>query len=168
MNDLILFAATATLFTFYAKRAASEKTCDASLKNSAFVFVKPHANTPMVQKLVREKLVAAGCTILSEIDIDGKTIDEQKLIDQHYYAIGACFYLIWSSTLEQLFIFSQTGRILFYSIQSDFVIGQGYSRPQGKVSSQFWGVLGHRVEREPCLQCDGSLCPLSMQCHRFG
>lgn len=55
-----------------------------------FVFVKPHANTPATQKLVREKLVAAGCTILSEIDIDGQTIDEQKLIDQHYYAIGMC------------------------------------------------------------------------------
>ena len=87
MNDLILFAATATLFTLYGKRVASEKTCD-GLKNSAFVFVKPHANTPQVQALVREKLVAAGCTILSEMDIDGKTIDEQKLIDQHYYAIG--------------------------------------------------------------------------------
>lgn len=64
-------------------------TCKSGdLKNSAFVFVKPHANTPAVQKLVREKLLAAGCTILSEADIDGKTIDDQKLIDQHYYAIG--------------------------------------------------------------------------------
>ena len=96
MNDIILFGATAALFTFYVKRvsacgtAMSEKgatTCDA-LKNSAFVFVKPHANTPAVQKLVRDNLLAAGCTILSEVDIDGKTIDEQKLIDQHYYAIG--------------------------------------------------------------------------------
>jgi hypothetical protein len=101
MNDLILFAATATLFTFYMKRAASDKTCDASsLKNSAFVFVKPHANTPMVQKLVREKLVAAGCTILSEIDIDGKTIDQQKLIDQHYYAIGTLLVSGDMSTTE--------------------------------------------------------------------
>jgi hypothetical protein len=96
MNDILLFGATAALFTFYVKRVTagtmSEKasgTCDLStLKNSAFVFVKPHANTPSVQKLVREKLIAAGCTILSEADIDGKTIDEQKLIDQHYYAIG--------------------------------------------------------------------------------
>jgi hypothetical protein len=97
MNDILLFGATAALFTFYVKRASacgtttmSEKgatTCGA-LKNSAFVFVKPHANTPAVQKLVRDKLISSGCTILSEADIDGKTIDEQRLIDQHYYAIG--------------------------------------------------------------------------------
>jgi hypothetical protein len=97
MNEILLFGATAALFTFHIKRASaagltekSASTCDASsgLKNSAFVFVKPHANTPSVQKLVREKLIAAGCTILSEADIDGKTIDDQRLIDQHYYAIG--------------------------------------------------------------------------------
>jgi hypothetical protein len=90
MNDLLIFAVTATLFTMQAKRgnASSDKTTCDSLKNSAFVFVKPHANTVATQKLVREKLQATGCTILSEIDIDGNTIDEQKLIDQHYYAIG--------------------------------------------------------------------------------
>ena len=93
MNDILLFGATAAVFTFYAKRASATMTdkggatCDV-LKNSAFVFVKPHANTPAVQKLVRDQLVASGCTILSEADIDGKTIDEQRLIDQHYYAIG--------------------------------------------------------------------------------
>ena len=60
-----------------------------SLKNSAFVFVKPHANTEATQKMVREKLLAKGIEILSESDIDGNTIDEKKLIDQHYYAIAS-------------------------------------------------------------------------------
>ena len=95
-TELFIFAVTATIFTlFHAKRAAAadasgtgSSTCAATMKNSAFVFVKPHANTPAVQSLVREKLVAAGCVILSEVDIDGKTIDKNKLIDQHYYAIG--------------------------------------------------------------------------------
>ena len=103
-TELLIFAVTATIFALVqAKRAASSdatsssgvgtvtgssSTCQARMKNSAFVFVKPHANTPAVQSLVREKLLAAGCVILSETDIDGKTIDEQKLIDQHYYAIG--------------------------------------------------------------------------------
>lgn len=41
------------------------------------------------QDMVREKLLAAGIEILSEKDIDGKTIDEKKLIDQHYYAIAS-------------------------------------------------------------------------------
>jgi hypothetical protein len=88
--DLLFFAVTATLFTLQAKRvgAAAESTTCESLKNSAFVFVKPHANTVATQKLVREKLTEAGCTILSETDISGNTIDEQKLIDQHYYSIG--------------------------------------------------------------------------------
>jgi hypothetical protein len=57
--------------------------------NSAFVFVKPHANTKATQDMVREKLIAAGIEILSESDIAGSTIDEKKLIDQHYYAIAS-------------------------------------------------------------------------------
>jgi len=95
-TDFLLFAVTATLTLtlLRAKKASatSEKgsSCPATLQNSAFVFVKPHANTPAVQKLVREKLIAAGCTVLAETDIDGPTIDKQKLIDQHYYAIGTC------------------------------------------------------------------------------
>ena len=59
------------------------------LVNSAFVFVKPHANTNATQQLVREKLIEAGITIVSESEADGKTIDEKKLIDQHYYAIAS-------------------------------------------------------------------------------
>lgn len=71
--------------------AGSEaKQCEAETPlNSAFVFVKPHANTEATQKMVREKLTEAGITILSESEVDGKTIDEKKLIDQHYYAIAS-------------------------------------------------------------------------------
>jgi hypothetical protein len=65
------------------------KSSKAELLNSAFVFVKPHANTEATQNLVREKLTEAGITILSESEVDGKTIDEKKLIDQHYYAIAS-------------------------------------------------------------------------------
>ena len=36
-------------------------------RNSAFVFVKPHANTEETQKFVREKLEGAGLTIASEV-----------------------------------------------------------------------------------------------------
>ena len=72
----------------FCMRVDDETGSSDSLKNSAFVFVKPHANTAAVQELVREKLVSSGITILSEKTISGKTIDEKKLIDQHYYAIG--------------------------------------------------------------------------------
>jgi len=92
-TDFILFVVTAALFTIHKKVEAaspSDRTCPVeSLRNSAFVFIKPHANTPETQKLVREKLTKAGIAILSEKDIEGKTIDEEKLIDQHYYAIAS-------------------------------------------------------------------------------
>lgn len=60
-----------------------------TLKNSAFVFIKPHANTAAVQQLVRDGLTARGITIVREGDFTGAQIDEQMLIDQHYYAIAS-------------------------------------------------------------------------------
>lgn len=69
------------------KTSADAETCE--LVNSAFVFVKPHANTEATQKMVREKLLGSGIKILSESDVSGKEIDEKKLIDQHYYAIAS-------------------------------------------------------------------------------
>ena len=90
--DYGLFAAAAALGLWKANAAASSAaagSCD-ELRNSAFVFVKPHANTAKVQDLVRDTLKAKGVSILSESDISGDVIDEKKLIDQHYYAIGMC------------------------------------------------------------------------------
>ena len=69
--------------------SASEPVCEDPLLNSAFVFIKPHANTLATQKLVKEKLQSAGIEILSEHDIDGKTIDKKRLIDHHYYSIAS-------------------------------------------------------------------------------
>jgi len=71
------------------KSSKSKEGSNPKLLNSAFVFVKPHANTEATQKLVRDKLTEAGVTIVSESDISGETIDEKKLIDQHYYAIAS-------------------------------------------------------------------------------
>jgi len=56
---------------------------------SAFVFIKPHANTEGMQKLVRDKFAEVGIEILSEGEYDGKTIDEKLYIDYHYYAIAS-------------------------------------------------------------------------------
>jgi nucleoside diphosphate kinase len=60
-----------------------------SLKNQAFVFVKPHAVTDKTCALVRDELKAKGITVRREGDISSKDIDEKKLIDQHYYAIAS-------------------------------------------------------------------------------
>jgi len=97
LSSAALFCAASGISLAYIKgafcgassSAVEEKEEKSSLLNSAFVFVKPHANTPKVQDFVRSKLVESGLTILSECDITGATIDEKKLIDQHYYAIAS-------------------------------------------------------------------------------
>ena len=58
-------------------------------KNSAFVFIKPHANTKATQDYVRGVLQSKGLEIVREGDINGTEIDEKKLIDNHYYAIAS-------------------------------------------------------------------------------
>merc|ERR1712046_222130 len=58
-------------------------------KNSAFVFVKPHAVTPAVNQMVRDGLKAKGLTITAEGELSSEQIDQKKLIDQHYYAIAS-------------------------------------------------------------------------------
>uniref|UniRef100_A0A7S3YNM5 Nucleoside-diphosphate kinase n=1 Tax=Lotharella globosa TaxID=91324 RepID=A0A7S3YNM5_9EUKA len=57
-------------------------------KNMAFVFIKPHAVTDETKALVKSKLATAGIAITTEGSLDAKTIDEKKLIDQHYYSIA--------------------------------------------------------------------------------
>jgi len=57
-------------------------------KNQAFVFIKPHAVTDAVVTLVKSTFEAKGFTILKEGELDGPTIGDNKLIDNHYYAIA--------------------------------------------------------------------------------
>uniref|UniRef100_A0A7S2TMS2 Nucleoside-diphosphate kinase n=1 Tax=Lotharella oceanica TaxID=641309 RepID=A0A7S2TMS2_9EUKA len=57
-------------------------------KNMAFVFIKPHAVTEETKALVKSKFGSSGITITKEGSLDAKTIDEKKLIDQHYYSIA--------------------------------------------------------------------------------
>lgn len=65
------------------------KQSQPTMKNSAFIFIKPHANTAASQELVRNVLNEQGITILKEGSFTGKEIDDNKLIDQHYYAIAS-------------------------------------------------------------------------------
>jgi hypothetical protein len=62
---------------------------NAAPKNTAYVFIKPHAVTDSVKALVTEQLKARGLTILTEGSLASEVIDEKKLIDQHYYAIAS-------------------------------------------------------------------------------
>eukprot|EP00403_Amphidinium_massartii_P040754 CAMPEP_0178435786 /NCGR_PEP_ID=MMETSP0689_2-20121128/34108_1 /TAXON_ID=160604 /ORGANISM="Amphidinium massartii, Strain CS-259" /LENGTH=332 /DNA_ID=CAMNT_0020057871 /DNA_START=27 /DNA_END=1022 /DNA_ORIENTATION=+ len=58
-------------------------------KNSAFVFIKPHAVTDQTKQLVKDGLVSRGLTITGEGALTSEVIDQKKLIDQHYYAIAS-------------------------------------------------------------------------------
>mmetsp|Transcript_18753 Transcript_18753/g.29798 ORF Transcript_18753/g.29798 Transcript_18753/m.29798 type:complete len:380 (-) Transcript_18753:209-1348(-) len=57
-------------------------------KNTAYVFVKPHAVPPATIALVKNKFASNGIAVTSEGSLDSKEIDEKKLIDQHYYSIA--------------------------------------------------------------------------------
>ena len=56
--------------------------------NTAFVFAKPHANTPAVRAVIEDKFAEKGIRVLSEGDVSGEEIDSNGYIDQHYYAIA--------------------------------------------------------------------------------
>jgi len=59
------------------------------VKNCAFIFVKPHANTEAGRKVSKEFLEAKGLKIVKEGEIKGEEVDEKKLIDNHYYSIAS-------------------------------------------------------------------------------
>jgi len=56
---------------------------------SAYVFVKPHANRPFAIEEVKRKFAEKEIGILKEGEITGEAIDDKKYIDQHYYAIAS-------------------------------------------------------------------------------
>jgi nucleoside diphosphate kinase len=68
---------------FFGKKTAKRT------KNTAFLFIKPHANTPAAQELVSNELKRRGLAIVNEGEFNSEQIDQQMLIDQHYYAIAS-------------------------------------------------------------------------------
>lgn len=59
------------------------------VKNTAFVFIKPHANFEEARKVVKDTFTSKSITITKEGLIDGKDIESKMLIDNHYYAIAS-------------------------------------------------------------------------------
>jgi len=59
------------------------------VKNTAFVFIKPHAVTDKVKDLVKETFEKKDFAIKKEGLITGEEIDKKKLVDQHYYSIAS-------------------------------------------------------------------------------
>merc|ERR1719273_709330 len=60
-----------------------------AVKNTAFVFIKPHAVTDAVVGLVESNLKSRDITIVDSGEIVGEEIDDKMLIDQHYYSIAS-------------------------------------------------------------------------------
>ena len=60
-----------------------------AVRNHAYVFVKPHANTEKVRELVEREFAAKGINVTSQGEITGEEIDSNLFIDQHYYAIAS-------------------------------------------------------------------------------
>ena len=83
-------------------------------KNFAFVFVKPHANTPETRSLVEETFRTNGVNIIADGEIKAEDIDKDFLIDQHYYAIGNHFFYLILLMLVTAFI------LCIYSFKSHF------------------------------------------------
>eukprot|EP00411_Alexandrium_monilatum_P021710 CAMPEP_0175208750 /NCGR_PEP_ID=MMETSP0093-20121207/13780_1 /TAXON_ID=311494 /ORGANISM="Alexandrium monilatum, Strain CCMP3105" /LENGTH=405 /DNA_ID=CAMNT_0016501937 /DNA_START=103 /DNA_END=1320 /DNA_ORIENTATION=- len=59
------------------------------VRNSAFVFIKPHALTDKVKDLVKETFEKNEIAIKKEGSLAAEDIDKYKKIDRHYYAIAS-------------------------------------------------------------------------------
>lgn len=57
-------------------------------KNTALVFLKPHAASPQCEKYVRSRLEDAGLRVLATGLKKGAEIEALKLIDQHYGSLA--------------------------------------------------------------------------------
>lgn len=59
------------------------------VKNSAFVFIKPHAVTDKVKELVKKTFDEKNIAIKKDGEILADEIDKKMLVDKHYYAIAS-------------------------------------------------------------------------------
>ena len=63
-------------------------TAGLALRNSAVVFVKPHAATDACEAFVRQHLAAAGVSVVDAGVKSAAEIEASKLIDQHYGSLA--------------------------------------------------------------------------------
>lgn len=69
--------------------ASASASAQGPMRNSAFVFIKPHANTADTRSLVASTFASRGLRIESEGELTAEQIDKGMLIDQHYYSIAS-------------------------------------------------------------------------------
>ena len=88
VEEAVLAEATTEEILEELRRRLHDAVSEGSKKNTAFVFAKPHANTPAVREVISAKFAEKGITVLKEGDVSGEEIDRNGYIDQHYYAIA--------------------------------------------------------------------------------
>jgi nucleoside diphosphate kinase len=59
------------------------------VRNSAFVFIKPHAVTEKTKELVKETFEKNKINVKTEGSVDAEQIDKKMLVDKHYYSIAS-------------------------------------------------------------------------------
>jgi hypothetical protein len=84
-----LTAVSAVAYYLYTRNSNSKMSSTGAEVNSAFVFIKPHANNAKTQELVSNTLLSKGIKIVQEGEFTGEQIDAGMHIDQHYYAIAS-------------------------------------------------------------------------------
>lgn len=121
----------------------SSSTTNEAPKNSAFVFIKPHANTTFVQTLLQKIFKENSISIVKEGELTGEKIDAGKLIDQHYYAIGksifiSCIYIyILSSELVLIINLLNTFINFFSASKATLVKPADLPVPADKFEAEF-------------------------------
>lgn len=70
---------------------AATATPTPALRNTAVVFVKPHANTAKVREYVGSALreMVPGVEVSAEFDVAAEDVDRKEMIDRHYYSIAS-------------------------------------------------------------------------------
>ena len=136
-------------------------------ENSAFVFIKPHAHTKETIELVKKTFAEKKISILKEGELEAATIDEKKLIDQHYYAriaskgdhqeaaelnvpadkFEAKFGISWQSALDDGKVFNALDGCAKLGIDAD-AMDKNWGIEEGRQAHQVWRRLLLRLHRD--------------------
>jgi hypothetical protein len=73
---MMLTSASFAVALNHSSTNSRDAVCDTASKNSAFVFIKPHANTPATQQLVADTFKQKGIRVLEQGELTGQQIDE--------------------------------------------------------------------------------------------
>lgn len=74
--------------TLRAQRIREKRAHEARNKNSAFLFIKPHANVPKVVELVENRLRKAKIGIVQQGEVRSLDLQGGKIIDRHYGSLA--------------------------------------------------------------------------------